>query len=216
MESKFTVSEVLRASWAALKSQIWILAGLFVGYTILSSVFSLLLTPVMTSYTSIVIGDLIFSIISLVFILGYMKNLFQTLDGDEPQFSAYGQQARKIGTCFVAAVLYGFLVFIGTVLLIIPGVYLSLRLQFFLPLIVEEDAGIMDSLKKSWSMTENQVLPLFLLALAATGIFIIGTILFLVGLFVAFPFIILMQCYVFRKLNSPLHAIEEKQDLSDI
>lgn len=210
MESKFTISEVLQASWAALKSQIWILVGLFIGFTILSGVFSLLLAPAMTSYTAMIIGNLIFCAISLVFTLGYMKNLFQTLDGDEPQFSAYGQQASKIGTYFVAGLIYGILVFIGTIFLIIPGIYISLRLQFFMPFIVEENAGITDSLKKSWDITKDQVLPLLILMLVIIGISILGIILFGVGMFIAFPLVMLMQCYVFRKLNSPLNIIEEE------
>jgi len=209
MESKFTISEVLKVSWEALKSQIWILVGLFIGFSILSSVFSLLIMHAMTSYSGTIIGNLIFIIISLVFNLGYMKNLFQTLDGDEPQFSAYGQQAHKIGTYFVASLIYYILVLIGMALLIIPGIYISLRLQFFAQFIVEEDAGIVESLKKSWEITQDQALPLFILLLVIIGITIVGLILFVVGLFVAVPFIMLMQCYVFRKLNSPLNIFEE-------
>ncbi|MDR0750630.1 MAG: glycerophosphoryl diester phosphodiesterase membrane domain-containing protein [Tannerellaceae bacterium] len=205
METKFTISEVLRTSWAALKSQIWILAGLFIGYTILSLVINLLFIPAaMTSVALNIIVNLIFVVISLIFSLGYLKNLFQTLDGEEPQFSAYGQQARKIGTYFVANLLYAILVVIGTFLLIIPGVYIALRLQFYGPLIVEEDAGIIDSLRKSWDMTKDQVWPLFLLALVILGICIVGFILLGVGIFVAYPLVMLMCCCVYRKLNSPL------------
>ncbi|MDR3142147.1 MAG: glycerophosphoryl diester phosphodiesterase membrane domain-containing protein [Tannerellaceae bacterium] len=212
MESKFTISEVLSASWAALKSQIWILVGLFIGYMILSFVFGLLLSPAMTSIALSLIANLIFYVIAIVFTLGYTKNLFQTLDGEEPQFSAYGQQARKIGTYFVAGLLYCILVFIGTLLLIIPGIYIALRLQFFVQLIVEEDAGIIESLQKSWNITKGQALPLFLLALVMMGICIVGFILLGVGIFVAAPLISLMCCCVFRKLNSPLNSLEEETE----
>jgi uncharacterized membrane protein len=210
METKFTISEVLSASWAALKSQIWILVGLFIGYTILYLVISLLFVSAMASITLSIIVNLFLSVISLIFALGYIKNLFQALDGDEPQFSAYGQQARKIGTYFVAGLISGILILIGTLLLIIPGVYIALRLQFFVALIVEEDAGIIESLQKSWDMTKGQVLPLLLLLLVMMGICIAGFILLGVGIFVAYPLMILMQCCVFRKLNSPLNVIEEE------
>ncbi len=210
MESKFTISEVLSASWSALKSQIWILVGLFIGFSIISSIFSLLLTPAMTSYVGMCIVNIIFLILSLIFTLGYTKNIFQTLDKEEPQFSAYGQQARKTGTLFVASLILTILIMIGTFLLIIPGIYLALRLQFFIAFIVEEDAGIIDSLKQSWEITKDQVLPLFLLFLVMILIVIIGLLILGVGIFVAVPLIYLMQYYVFRKLNSPLHIIEQK------
>jgi hypothetical protein len=208
METKFTISEVLNASWTALKSQIWILVGLFLGYVILYSVISLLLLPAMSSVALSIIVNVIICVISLIFVLGYIKNLFQALDGEEPQFSAYGQQARKIGIYFVAALISSILILIGTFLLIIPGVYLALRLQFYNQFIVEEDAGIIESLQKSWDITKDQVLPLFLLFLAMLGIGIAGFILLGVGTLVAYPLIILMQCCVFRKLNSPLNSIE--------
>jgi uncharacterized membrane protein len=210
METKFTISEVLSASWAALKSQIWILVGLFIGYFIFACVFSLLLIPAAGSLTLSIIGNLVYSVIALVFTLGYAKNLFQALDGEEPQFSAYGQQARKIGIYFVAGLIYGILVFIGTLLLIIPGIYIAIRLQFFQALIVDEDAGIIESLQKSWDITKDQVLPLLLLALVMFVISIFGFILLGVGILVAAPLISLMYCCVFRKLNSPLNSIEEE------
>jgi uncharacterized membrane protein len=212
METKFTISEVLSASWAALKSQIWILVGLFIGYTILVLVLSMLLAPAMGSGSIAggIIVNLILYAAALVFMLGYIKNLLQALDGEEPQFSAYGQQARKIGTYFVAEIIVSILVCIGLVFLIIPGIYIALRLQFVVLFIVEEDAGIIESLQKSWDITKDQVLPLFLLALTTIGITIVGLICLGVGIFVAAPLIYLMLCCVFRKLNSPLNTIEEE------
>jgi uncharacterized membrane protein len=204
MESKFTISEVLSASWTALKSQIWILTGLFIGYTILSLVINLLFVPAMTSVALSLIVNLLFAVIAFIFVLGYVKNLFQALDGEEPQFSAYGQQARKIGTYFVAYLICCILALIGSLLLIIPGIYIALRLQFFMALIVEEDAGIIESLQKSWDMTKGQVWPLLLLFLVMLGIGIVGFILLGVGIFVAYPLILLMYCSVYRKLSSPL------------
>ena len=131
-----------------------------------------------------------------------MKKIFQAQEGEVPQFSAYGQQARKIVTYFIASLIMGIVVTIGTFLLIVPGIYLGIRLQFYAAYIVEEDCGIIESLQKSWNLTQGQVMPLFLLILAMIGIAIIGCILFFVGLFVAAPLIYMMQCYTFRKLNT--------------
>lgn len=202
MEPKFMISEVFGTSWKYTKSQIWVLAGLLIGFLILTSIISLLCMPAASSTVGQIIVNLVSLVISALFTLGYVKNLFQTLDGEEPQFSAYGQQSRKIITYIAANILFTIAVVIGTVLLIVPGIYLALRLQFFTAFIVEEDCGIMESLKKSWALTEGQVMPLFLLALAMIGIAIVGCILFFVGLIVAIPLIYMMQYYTFRKLNT--------------
>ncbi len=207
MKPTFTISEVVKTSWSFLKEQIWVLVGLFIGYSILAGIISMFTSP--TSIVTSLVVNLIVMVIAIVFMLGYYKNLFQTLDGIEPQFSAYGQQAGKFLTYFVANILMSIIVAIGMVLLIIPGIYLALRLQFFGCFIVEENAGIIDSLKKSWALTEGQVMPLLILALAMIGIAIVGALLLGVGLFVAYPLILMMQCYVFRKLNTPLAVLDE-------
>lgn len=209
MEAKFTVSDVFRTSWKCTKSQIWVLAGLLIGYIILSFTLSMFAIPAQSSKVALVVVNLISAILSILFTLGYMKNLFQTLDGIEPQFSAYGQQSRKIVTYFLASLLMTLIVLIGLCIFILPGIYLALRLQFYQAFIVEEDAGILDSLKRSWKITEGQVLPLLLLLLAMCGIILVGVILFMVGVLFAVPVAYMMYCEAFRKLNTPLQIIEE-------
>ncbi len=209
MESKFSISEVFKTSWKLTKSQIWVLAGLLIGFTILSSIISLFGTPAESSTIGALAVSLISLIISSLFMLGYYKNIFQTIDGEEPQFSAYGQESRKVFTYLIANIIYACIVTLGIVLLIIPGIYLAVRLQFYTALIVEENAGIIDSLKRSWTLTEGLTWPLFLILLTSIGIAIIGCILFFVGLFIAIPLTYMMQCYVFRKLNTWSKTEEE-------
>ena len=212
MEPKFMISEVFGTSWKHTKSQIWVLVGLFIGFSILSMIVTLFGMPAQGSIVGRVIVQIVSLLISCIFMLGYVKNIFQALDGEEPQFSAYGQQSRKIITYLIANILFSIAVCIGTVLLIIPGIYLYLRLQFFTAFIVEEDCGIIESLQKSWNMTQGQTLPLYLLLLTMIGTAIVGCILFFVGFFVAIPLIYMMQCYTFRKLNT-ISTEEEVQQL---
>ena len=209
MGPKFSISEVCSTSWQRLKAQIWVLSGLLIGMTIISFTLSAFAMPMQKSVVVTIVINLISCIISCIFALGYMKNIFQALDGEEPQFSAYGQQARKIITYFVANLFMGIIVLFGICLFVIPGLYLAIRLQFFTAFIVEEDAGIMESLKRSWEITRGQGMPLFLLMLAMIGFILLGLIILGIGIFVAIPFIYMMYGYVFRKLNAPLQIIEE-------
>ena len=122
MEPKFMISEVFGTSWKYTKSQIWVLVGLFIGYFILSSIISLFGMPAQGSMVGKIIVNLISAVISSAFMLGYIKNLFQTMDGEEPQFSAYGQQSRKIFTYLIASIIMGIAVAIGIFLLIVAGI----------------------------------------------------------------------------------------------
>ena len=207
MEAKFSISEVAGTSWKFTKSQIWVLAGMFLAYCVVTGILNLITS------SSYVLNLLVQLIIGSLFTLGFIRNMFQTMDGEEPQFSAYGQEARKFLHYLVANILYSIIVCIGIVLLIIPGIYLAIRLQFFQQYIVsEERCSAIDALKKSWELTQGQAMPLFLLALVQIGLTLLGLILLVVGLFVAIPLIVMMQCYVFRKLrfdNSHLTIYDE-------
>ena len=196
MEAKFSISEVAGTSWKFTKSQIWVLAGMFLAYCVVTGILNLITS------SSYVLNLLVQLIIGSLFTLGFIRNMFQTMDGEEPQFSAYGQEARKFLHYLVANILYSSIVCIGIVLLIIPGIYLAIRLQFFQQYIVsEERCSAIDALKKSWELTQGQAMPLFLLALVQIGLTLLGLILLVVGLFVAIPLIVMMQCYVFRQLT---------------
>ncbi|KKB48238.1 hypothetical protein HMPREF1212_03556 [Parabacteroides sp. HGS0025] len=209
MGSKFSISEVCSTSWQRTKAQIWVLSGLIIGMSIISFTLGVFAMPIQQSVMGAIVINLISCIISCIFALGYMKNIFQALDGEEPQFSAYGQQARKIITYLVANILMAIIVTLGLCLFIIPGIYLALRLQFYAALIVEDDAGIIESLQRSWEITRGQEMSLFMLMLAMIGICILGLILLGIGIFVAMPLIYMMYAYVFRKLNAPLQILEE-------
>ena len=205
MEDKLVYSNILKAALKGLKSQFWLLVGLIIGFTIVYSLLMIFTVPAKgeaVGISSIIISILSFFIVAL-FIMGYLKNCLQTLDGEEPQFSAYGQVSRKLIIFLIAYVIMSIIITIGTVLLIAPGIYLGLRLQFFYAFIVEEDAGVIDSFKRSWNITKGYTLKLFVLFLISSLIYIIGCLAFFVGIFVAIPFIVLMYGYTYRELTAP-------------
>lgn len=207
MNPMFTIKETVSEAWKVVKANIWVLAGLLIGYVILSFTLSLLLTG--DSTTMLSISSILSIIIGGLFTLGYFRNLFQALDGEEPQFSAYGQESRKLLKYIAASIIFTFIIIIGLALFVIPGIYLALRLQFFQALIVDEDCGIIESLKRSWELTKDQVLPLFILFLVMILISLIGLLLLGVGIFVATPVIYTMYLIVYRKLNSPVYTEPE-------
>lgn len=209
MEPDITISTIFNSALKKAKTQIWILTGLLVGFMIIDFTIGIFAMPMQESFISQTIVILIGIVINFIFILGYVKNLFQTIDGIEPQFSAYGQQSRKIVTAIVASLIFYLIVISGSFLFIIPGIYLSLRLEFFIFFIVEEDAGIIESLRRSWKITKGHILQLFFLRLIMIAIATIGLMIFIVGIFFAMPIIFIMYCEVFRKLNTPLQILEE-------
>ncbi len=205
MEDKIVYSDIFRAAWKGLKSQFWLLVGLVIGFTIIYSLLYLFAIPAKGETMSIsgIIVSILCMFLSCLFGMGYLKNCLQTLDGEEPQFSAYGQVTRKLPAFILAYILFFIIISIGFALLIIPGIYLLLRLQFFVASMVDENTGAIESLKRSWNITKGHTLELFILSLIMILISFIGTIALFIGIFIAAPLITLMYVYTYRKLTAP-------------
>ena len=127
MNPTFTISETFSKAWKVVKANIWVLVGLIIGYSIISFTLTILSGR---SLTFNIVSAVFSLIIGGLFGLGYLRNLFQALDGEEPQFSAYGQESRKLLKYIASSIVYSIIVTIGIILLIIPGIYLGIRLQF--------------------------------------------------------------------------------------
>ena len=205
MKDKLVYPDIFKAAWKGLKSQFWLLVGLIIGFTIIYSLLIIFTIP--EKGESIGVSGIVISILGLLlyglFTMGYLKNCMQTLDGEEPQFSAYGQVSRKIIGFLIICIIFSVIVSLGTMLLIIPGIYLFLRLQFCFISMVDENTGVIESLKRSWTITKGYSLQIFVLFLITMLIYFIGYIALFIGIFIAIPLITLMYVYTYRKLTAP-------------
>ncbi|MCL4354229.1 DUF975 family protein [Patescibacteria group bacterium] len=108
---------------------------------------------------------------------------------------------KSILTYVVASFLTGIIVFLGFILLIIPGIYLAIRLQFSTYLIVDKKMGIMDSIKTSWRITKGHTWNLFLFGLLLLLLNILGAIALVVGLIITIPTTGIATASVYKKLS---------------
>ncbi|MCD2201605.1 hypothetical protein LPA44_17220 [Halobacterium sp. KA-4] len=70
---------------------------------------------------------------------------------------------RTVGVILVVSVITFLAIMIGTVFLIIPGIFLAVSLVFSQLAVALEDAGVMSALQRSWSLTAGHRLRLFVL-----------------------------------------------------
>lgn len=119
-------------------------------------------------------------------------------------------EGRKLFTAIVASILFFLMIFVGFLLLIVPGVYLMLRYGHYMAAIVDKNMGILESLTYSSSITTNSRLNLFLLALLSIAVFIAGALALLVGLIFAYPVIWLSWMVAFRCMQYGSRALEDQ------
>lgn len=152
-----------------------------------------------------VLISLVFTIISLILQVGSVNLALRLLDGKDAKIQDlyyYPNMAMKILKTFLASIAFGLMVVGGLILLVVPGIYLAIRFMFFGYYIVDKDAGIVDSLKMSWNLTQGAVLNLFLFALLIIGLNILGAIPFGLGLLITAPLTLIAVSKVYRSHQS--------------
>ena len=100
------------------------------------------------------------------------------------------------------------IVSVGFLLLIIPGIYVSVRLMFAKQAFIDRKAGIIDALRYSWNISRGSIFwTLFLVEIVSAILFIVGMIAgFIVGLIVVFPLVALLQTVLYRTLANKYSA----------
>jgi uncharacterized membrane protein len=145
--------------------------------------------------------------VSLVIEVGLIKIALKFETGQITEFAHLYDGIGRVPNMFVVAVLGGAAVVAGFVFLIVPGIIIALRLMFAPFIVVDQQAGPIVALQKSWEITRGFTLDLFLFALAVFGINLLGCILFGVGIFVSAPVTFLATARIYRVLcDRPVEA----------
>lgn len=121
---------------------------------------------------------------------------------------------KKVGKFLFISVLYAIPVILAVVLLyyvpakiagllvVIPSVYLAVRLKFFPYMVLEhEDASIKSLLDMSFKLTRNHFWMIFVFLLLVGLLNMIGALVFIVGLAVTIPISIFATGYVYTRLK---------------
>lgn len=91
---------------------------------------------------------------------------------------------QAAGERFVQLVFLTFIVFVllvaGFILLVVPGIYLSIRLSFVYYALMIENRSTFDSLSRSWQLTQGHWWKIFWAFLALIAIFIPAFIVFVI------------------------------------
>ena len=93
-------------------------------------------------------------------------------------------------------------VIIPIILIIIPAVYISVRLQFYNYFLLEEESGIIESIKRSAEISKGYVGELFLLGAVLSIIILVSIIPLGLGLLISIPLSTMATSYVYLKLKT--------------
>lgn len=201
MVDKFPRREMIRFGWETAKKNIRFFVVVLLIVAAISFVFSLIDDSFPQDATvPRFIAGITSWVISSITSIGLIQIALNFVEKKPSKYSDLFTHYDRTVNYMAGSILYGLIVGLGLILLVVPGIYFGLRLQFFSYFIVEKNVGPIQALKASWEITQGHVWQLFLYGLIVTGINIVGVLCLFVGLFWTIPTTQVATAYLYRHL----------------
>jgi len=206
----FSIGEALGFGWATFRDRFGTLIGLIVVSALVIGVVQGVeqgLAQQKAGFLAFVVGIIGF-VVQSVISLGWTRITLKLHDGQGVEMSDLIEPYPLIWKYVGASILAGIAISIGFLILIVPGVFLAIRLGFFPYAIVDGGAGPVEALQKSWEITKGSFWHLFGLGIALALVNMVGVIALGIGLLVTVPTTAIAMAYVYRRLPERAPASE--------
>lgn len=145
--------------------------------------------------------SLMLTLLQLFLSIGFIKIMLLLIENKDTGVTDLVNNFRYFLSYFVASFLYGIAVLIGLFLLVLPGIYIAIRLQFYPYFIIEQGDNSFVSLKKSFEMTESLVLELFLFGITVVLLNLGGILLFGIGFIFTYPLTTMANAVIYKSIQ---------------
>ncbi len=196
-EKELNLSEAISFGWSSTKDNLWFFVVTFLIVFAINIAQGLLTSG--GSFLSFLFL-LAFYAASVIVGMGVLKVTLKLVDGQKPEYSDLFSSYRLFWSYFGASLLYGLMSGIGYMLLVIPGIIISLQFGLYGYLVVDKGSGAIVSLQQSSKLTNGAKWKLFGLGLLSILINIAGVLCLGIGLVVTIPTTFIAWAYAYRKL----------------
>ena len=132
--------------------------------------------------------------------MGFLRINFNIYDGADVTLQTLFSEVSIFFKYLVTSLIYGLAVGLGLILLIVPGIFLGVSLQFAPLLVVDKGVGPIAAIKESWRITKNARWQLFIFGLIIVGINVLGILFLLIGTLITIPVTTLATVWDYREL----------------
>lgn len=153
--------------------------------------------------------SMVFLLLRLFLTLGLTKVMLFLADDRPVEVKDLINNGRIFLSYAVGYFIFIIAVGIGLFLLIVPGIYLAIRLQFFPYYMIEEGDTSFIALQKSWHATEEWMIELFLFGLCVVVLNILGAFFLGIGLIFTYPLTMLATSIVFLGMEDDAESLPQ-------
>jgi uncharacterized membrane protein len=143
--------------------------------------------------------------------LGFTKIILLLVQDKYVEVADMFNNFRLFLSYFVASFLYGIGILAGLFLLVIPGIFVAIRFQFYPYFIIEESESSFVALQKSYYLSQNLTLELLLFGIAVVILNLVGVLLIGIGIIFTYPLTTLATAVVYKSLIEESETIPSTQ-----
>ncbi len=198
----FSIEKAISFGWNKFKEDPWFLVYLFLIVFLINIVIGgigIILENV--SDIAVSIFNLIGMVVGIFISLGLIKIILSIYDNGKKNLSDIFSQTDILIRAIGAYIVFSIAVGIGLLLLVIPGIYIAIRLFFFDYFLVDQRQGAIEALKSSWNMTKGNVFQIFCFIVLLILINLLGALALMVGLLVTAPVSGIAMAFAYRKMS---------------
>ena len=206
----FQLSDVLSEGWQKSKGiKRYVLGAGIIMYVVMFAVIMLLgflMVPTTGSAepsAGAMLVQLVMQIVIMAITLPFMAGVFivcmKRLQGQAVEFGDVFSAFGKTGKLVITAVLMNIMIFIGFLLLVIPGIYLSIAYVLAIPLIVDRDMSPWDAMETSRKAVTKHWFKFLLFMIVMPLIMVISMIPLGLGLIWTIPMMALAFTVIYRE-----------------
>ncbi len=201
--AELDIGEVFSEAWEKIGGiKGYVIGGgilLYLGVALVSTIIGVLFglgqqTILGVLVSQLVIMMMIYPFMAGVFLLGLRQSVGMPVSFTQ-QFSQYGMVLPILGIALVQTVAS----FIGFILLILPGIYIAIALGLAIPLKVEKQLGVVESLTTSLQLVNKKFLNVAVLAIVASLVMSLSFIT-ITGWIWAIPWTLMVFAITYRQL----------------
>ncbi len=211
----FSIGSAFSSAWETFKVKPWSLMGILLLFSGISLAIGLIET--LLTGSTIVLGLQFTLIRSGVSAFGQMLFIKMGLNIHYKSINETGVYP-DVGTwmkIFGASILYSLLIIIGLILLIIPGIYFSVKYVLYTYVIVDQDQGVIDSFSEAGNLAKGNWWKLFLLSIITGALSFSGLLLLGVGVIFTSTLSQLIWMHAYLQLKDSARDPEIQDKIQD-
>lgn len=151
-----------------------------------------------TTKTQII--SFVLTFVQLFLSLGFTKIMLLIVQDKFVEVADMFNNFRPFFSYFIASFLYGIAVALGTLLLILPGIFIAIRFQFFPYFILEKNDSSFTALQKSYYLSQNLTLELLLFGVVVIALNTLGLLFFGAGIIFTYPLTTMATAVIYKSL----------------